>query len=386
MPNAPAPSAESEPIVVTADAIVERSPVVILAPEESTTESGPGERAGLDGSIVPLDSLPIRLVRPVLELATDAAEEDDLFAEPCAPDVWPGATRVMSDGEFAWRDLDPGTATFRLMLHGESEPLIVVPGIVQRAGETCRDPRVQEIPLGGHVLMHRLTVVGEGGESLPSALAVRAMPATGDCLAGFHANQSGEIVIASRSSTIAVRVFAPDHRVAELSEVGAYARVELRRGYEVKIRPEEGWQDVDRLGPWITPTTSVSVILEPRHPNARFLGENWTATVDMNHEDDALAEVRDTLATELSTAGGASFCLPESGRYRVMLGIDLRRTRDTESAEVPAEGAEAVELPDGFIIRLAAGEIDVLDASKSQSFQVRPDTQMLQAFLEHLDR
>ncbi len=332
--------------------------------------------AQLEGWIVSRADIPLELVRPVLEIPDiGSGEVEDDFSEPCDSKVWPGPTRVGPDGRFAWRDLRAGKVTFLLTLHGEPDPLLLVPGIALRAGETTRDPRLQGIAIDGRVVLHRIEVVDEDGVPLPLAMAIRQPRRGSHCHPGYRASEQGEIVIASLSETIAVRVLAAGHRTVELVEVGPFTRVEMRRGYPVHVQMDRGWQDAHPWGLSLTPISAFVLHLQPRGAHREPYGENFGTSVDFvdpgdEPGNDLLSALQEGLTRELPGTGEAEFVLPRAGRYDVTLRFEARR--------------DGEDLRSSLVLGIALNPVDVGDASEVQRFDLRPDERNLQIIRESL--
>ena len=81
----------------------------------------------------------------------------------------------INEGKFEAKSLMPGTYSVELYAKSRDrekvkEPLLVVDGVVVRAGETTRDRRVQEIALSKLLKSHVITVVDQRGRPLNGAL------------------------------------------------------------------------------------------------------------------------------------------------------------------------------------------------------------------------
>ncbi|HYC76283.1 MAG TPA: hypothetical protein VEI02_01535 [Planctomycetota bacterium] len=98
-----------------------------------------------------------------------------LVGPPATPRLpWEGLQgdrlQVQTTGELFFMDgLAPGVARIEFLRPGAEAPTHVVDGVVIRAGETCRDPRLQDVDLSASFAVRTVIVKDETGRPIPGA-------------------------------------------------------------------------------------------------------------------------------------------------------------------------------------------------------------------------
>ncbi len=148
-------------------------------------------------------------------------------------DATPERTKACTDdGALEFHDLLPGAYSFELEA-GPLDPAVVVDGIVVVAGETTRDPRLQQISLAAKLVEIDVTVVDGSGrpieDAIVSAIAPRGMTRGRKAGAGIS-----RVAIDARGQTIAAT--ATGHRPAVREGVRASTRLVLGSALSVRVR------------------------------------------------------------------------------------------------------------------------------------------------------
>lgn len=150
------------------------------------------------------------------------------------------------EGQFECKTLRPGTYTvefYKTSLR-ERNPsvLLVVEGIVVKAGETTKDPRLQNIELAKLLKSLVVTVVDERGVPLKGVRVGARAAGSSTEFGEFATGADGRATVATDVSPVEVIAAAKGYRSATLAQVAADATIKLEKTTpkRVTIRLAEG--------------------------------------------------------------------------------------------------------------------------------------------------
>ena len=170
----------------------------------------------LDGEIPP-DLLRLRLKSP----GHGVDHWDTLNAE------------LEPDGTFRFDGLVAGEHALTLGFEGGE--LMEIPGIIVRAGETTRDPRLAGIDLRGTLFVHHLTfVTADADASLQGQISFG--PPDAEELAGNRWFHERELDLVTEHEALDLIVSARGYRTATLKNVRGDVEVRLEGGLRVRLR------------------------------------------------------------------------------------------------------------------------------------------------------
>ncbi|MFO1078480.1 MAG: hypothetical protein U1E73_12220 [Planctomycetota bacterium] len=148
------------------------------------------------------------------------------------------ASNPDSHGEFDLEGLAAGVYSLQVNCPllvdaaGKPQPL-TIDGLEVRAGETCRDPRLQGLRVEPALQSVRITIVDRAGKPLQEGL-VNIAGTRGD--ASFRADGKGVCTVCAPVLPVDLEVTAFGCRVQHLQAVSGDTRVELDPGIEVRLR------------------------------------------------------------------------------------------------------------------------------------------------------
>ena len=142
-------------------------------------------------------------------------------------------TDLEEDGTFRCSPLPAGEYDVALKL-GWSRTMHSVEGVVVEAGYDTRNPDLAAIDLRGALHLFKMTLVGRDAGSRTSG-QVRLGEAGTDELSDSHWFHEDEIVLISRHPVIDIELVMPGFRSVFLSGISGDQRVELERGFAVRI-------------------------------------------------------------------------------------------------------------------------------------------------------
>ncbi|MCK6445369.1 MAG: hypothetical protein L6Q99_03170 [Planctomycetes bacterium] len=147
-----------------------------------------------------------------------------------------GHAEVAADGGFVVRRLWPGSYT--AMLHDASlwSELTRVPGIVVRAGEVTRDPRLDPLDLRGTRFVVKLTVVDERGDPVPQGWFWRELSdANGEEQNEWGPISNGKLTAAHDGTGATLHLQAEGYCSLKLEKVVTDQTVTMHRAPNVRL-------------------------------------------------------------------------------------------------------------------------------------------------------
>jgi hypothetical protein len=145
---------------------------------------------------------------------------------------------VDANATFEVRELLPGSYVLQAWRRGanghrESEPAVVVEGLLVRAGETCRDPRIQGLHIESELLAVKIRVVDRA--SNPVANVAASIVGAGDVQPILSA-ADGICRVRAKQYPVDVDISAFGFLRRRLTRVDADCEVVLDEGYPIRLR------------------------------------------------------------------------------------------------------------------------------------------------------
>lgn len=199
-----------------------------------------------------------------------------LMRETLGEGEFVGHAEVAADGGFVARRLRPGTYT--AVLHDASlwSELTRVTGIVVRAGEVTRDPRLDPLDLRGTRFVVKLTVVDERGDPVPQGWFRREVSdANGEAQLEWGPISNGKLTAAHDGSGATLHLQAEGYCSLKLDKVMTDQTVTMHRAPRVRL--------VVRPVPQLAPDVELYALIDAVDESD---GQAWFSIgPDGEHED-----------------------------------------------------------------------------------------------------
>jgi hypothetical protein len=145
-------------------------------------------------------------------------------------------------GSFVLTGLPVGPASLAVFVRGDDEPLVVVDGLELRAGEVCRDPRMQRIALPDTLRRIELDVQTPDGRPWSNAadegivwFGTAGTARTERLEQAIYLDEGRPTVVLTRRASLDVDVEVPGFRMVELRAIAGDRRVVLEPGIPVRV-------------------------------------------------------------------------------------------------------------------------------------------------------
>jgi hypothetical protein len=221
---------------------------VVARPGERGVRIVLGATGGLSGTVLLDPSLQNSLMLVQVERSDGATE----------PGGGPGSEPALlgANGQFALRDLAPGIYRLGIVYAATGSELGAVDGLVVRAGDPTRDPRLQPLDLRAAGWLIELELVDEGGESVPGGRACSRPSGDPAARWSYASPVAGRLPLLGTGRPLDVVISAPSFLHTPLEQVTASQRVVLRRAARLSLRLAPGLRLPDpplELGVELTP-------------------------------------------------------------------------------------------------------------------------------------
>jgi hypothetical protein len=180
-----------------------------------------GRKGGLEGSLLVDEHTPVAMLR--------------VRVAPQNKRVMITNLRLERANTFQARELDPGEADVSLILGDDEEPVWSIAGVQVIAGETTRDPRMQEIDLRGLFQTLRIQVLAQDQRPIEDGyvLVTGAVPSHGQVNAAAIARGQAELPV--HRLPVDLELVSTGFLTARLLQVDGPRTVVLERAIEVKL-------------------------------------------------------------------------------------------------------------------------------------------------------
>jgi hypothetical protein len=248
-------------------------------------------------------------------------------------DVEGGMGEVTADGSFAVRKLMPGTYDITLRDPANWNDIKTIQGVVVRAGETTRDPRLDPIDLRGSRFLVRLTILDEREEPVPRGWFTRESSTPNESgSSDYGPIFNGKATIAHDGTGANVRLQAEGFCVLRLEKVLSDQTVHMRHAPTVHLTV--------RPAPALEPGVELIAMLQPDVPEPE---DNASIPIGASGEGESRVPLTGTLAVTFYVQVGAE----EDGVWETIndthARIEVTQAPGTQTFELSLDAAKLAE-------------------------------------------